>query len=90
MEKYYDENGVLVDYYKDLGVSIDSSKEEILRKASNSNLKWNAINWGAGFVTSALFLSTLIPKMQYQITKWRTGSNEFPGTAQYRDEKKAN
>lgn len=61
--------------------------EEILRKASNSNLKWNALNWGAGFAVSALFLSTLIPKMQYQITKWRTGSNEFPGTAQYRDEK---
>ena len=60
--------------------------EEILEKASKSNLKWNAINWGAGFVTSALFLSTLIPKMQYKITKWRTGSNEFPGTAQYREQ----
>ena len=62
--------------------------EELLRKVSNHNLKMNAINWGAGFVTSALFLSTLIPKMQYMITKWRTGSDAFPGTAQYRDEAK--
>ena len=60
--------------------------EVILDKASKSNFKWNAINWGAGFVTSALFLSTLIPKTQYLITKWRTGSNEFPGTAQYREQ----
>lgn len=59
-----------------------------MRKVSNHNLKMNAINWGAGFVTSALFLSTLIPKMQYMITKWRTGSDAFPGTAQYRDEAK--
>jgi len=59
---------------------------EMLQKASNHNLKMNAINWGAGFVTSALFLSTIIPKLQYQITKWRTGSNEFPGTKQYRQQ----
>jgi hypothetical protein len=59
--------------------------QTLLRKASSNNLKLNALNWGAGFVTSALFLSTLIPKMQYQITKWRTGSSQFPGTAQYRE-----
>jgi len=67
------------------GKNLTDVTEKILHKASNANLKWNAINWGAGFVTSALFLSTLIPKMQYQITKWRTGSDEFPGTAQFRE-----
>lgn len=61
---------------------------KMLQKASNNNLKMNAINWGTGFVTSALFLSTIIPKLQYMITKWRTGSNEFPGTAQFREENK--
>lgn len=55
---------------------------------SSKNLKMNALNWGAGFVTSALFLSTFIPKLQYQITKWRTGSDKFPGTAQYQEEPK--
>ena len=44
----------------------------------------NALNWGSGFVISALFLSTLIPKMQYLITKLRTGSSDFPGTEEYR------
>ena len=55
---------------------------------SSKNLKMNALNWGAGFVTSALFLSTFIPKLQYQITKWRTGSDKFPGTSQYQEEPK--
>ncbi len=61
---------------------------QLLRKASNNNLKLNALNWGAGFATSALFLSTLIPKMQYLITKMRTGSDAFPGTAQYQEQEK--
>lgn len=59
---------------------------QLLRKASNNNLKLNALNWGAGFATSALFLSTLIPKMQYLITRKRTGSNSFPGTAQFQEQ----
>lgn len=58
--------------------------QKMLSKASNHNLKMNAINWGAGFVVSALFLSTIIPKLQYLITKLRTGSNAFPGTEEYR------
>ncbi|MBQ8459613.1 hypothetical protein IJ541_05880 [bacterium] len=81
----------LVDYVKSIIKKAKSTTSgeitsKMLRKASNHNLKMNAINWGAGFITSAMFLSTFIPKLQYQITKWRTGSNEFPGTAQFREE----
>ena len=61
---------------------------QILKKASRHNFKMNAINWGAGFGVSALFLSTLIPKMQYMITKLRTGSNSFPGTEEFRKQEK--
>ena len=57
---------------------------DLLSKASRKNFKLNALNWGSGFAISALFLSTLIPKMQYLITKLRTGQNAFPGTEQYR------
>lgn len=57
---------------------------ELLDIASKNNFKMNAINWGIGFVISAAFLSTFIPKLQYLITKWRTGKNDFPGTEQYR------
>lgn len=55
-----------------------------LKKASKYNFKMNIINWGTGFAISALFLSTIIPKMQYLITKFRTGQNNFPGTKEYR------
>ena len=57
---------------------------ELVNKMSKQNFKMNAINWGSGFVVSALFLSTLIPKMQYLITKLRTGKDGFPGTEEYR------
>ena len=57
----------------------------VLKKASKHNFKMNIINWGAGFALSALFLSTLIPKMQYLITKLRTGQNNFPGTEEFRN-----
>ena len=63
--------------------------ERLVRKASNTNLKMNALNWGAGFVTSALFLSTIIPKLQYMITKWRTGSDAFPGTKEFQQQESA-
>nr|QGT49849.1 hypothetical protein Melaina855_2360 [uncultured Candidatus Melainabacteria bacterium] len=60
--------------------------EAMVRKASNTNLKMNALNWGAGFAVSALFLSTIIPKLQYMITKWRTGSDAFPGTKEFQEQ----
>lgn len=59
---------------------------KLVRKASNNNLKMNALNWGSGFVVSALFLSTIIPKLQYMITKWRTGSDAFPGTKEFQQQ----
>lgn len=62
--------------------------QKFLRKMSKRNLLFNGLNWGTGFVISALFLSTLIPKMQYLITKIRTGSSEFPGTNEYRNKGK--
>jgi len=62
---------------------------DLLKKANRENFIKNSANWGAGFAISALFLSTLIPKMQYWITKMRTGQDKFPGTADYSKEKKA-
>lgn len=59
----------------------------MIKKACRENFIKNAVNWGAGFAVSALFLSTLIPKMQYWITKKMTGKDRFPGTADYSNEK---
>lgn len=57
---------------------------EVLEKACKANFWKNVLNWGSGFVVSALFLSTFIPKIQYWLTKKITGSNSFPGTEEYR------
>ena len=61
--------------------------EEMLEKACKKNFRLNAFNWGIGFAISATFLSTIIPKVQYWITKKYTGENEFPGTAEFRNKK---
>ena len=62
--------------------------KDLLEKARKENFSKNALNWGIGFAISAAFLSTFIPKIQYWITRKATGSNAFPGTADYSDEKK--
>ncbi len=86
LDKYKQE---LIDYVNTVIETAKKSNaseitEKLLHKVSNKNLRMNALNWGSGFAISALFLSTLIPKMQYLITKLRTGSSDFPGTEEYR------
>lgn len=61
---------------------------DTLKKYCRENFIKNTFNWGIGFAVSALFLSTLIPKMQYWITRMTTGQNKFPGTADYSQENK--
>ena len=74
----------LVEKAEKQGKEIDSNT---LKKFCRENFIKNTFNWGVGFAVSALFLSTLIPKMQYWITKMTTGQNKFPGTADYSEEK---
>lgn len=62
---------------------------ELVNKASKSNYKKNAFNTISGFAITALFVSTLIPKMQYWLTRKVTGSDAFPGTAEYDNAKTA-
>ena len=62
--------------------------KDLINKVCRENYAKNALNWGVGFAISAAFLSTFIPKIQYWITKKATGSNEFPGTADYSKDKK--
>ncbi len=57
--------------------------KDLLKKVNRENYIKNAANWGIGFAISAAFLSTFIPKIQYWITRKATGSNAFPGTAEY-------
>ena len=58
---------------------INEITPELLVKINNKNFWRNTLNIGSGLGVSALFLSTIIPKLQYWITEKRTGSKEFPG-----------
>ena len=70
-----------------------AKKEEIditldfIEKFDRANLRKSGFNKFVGFAVSALFLSTLIPKIQFWITKITTGKNSFPGMTDYSDEK---
>ena len=52
---------------------------ETLYKVNKRNLHHRIGFLAAGFLTAAAFLSTIIPKVQYYITKVKTGSDKFPG-----------
>ena len=52
---------------------------EILNETRNRNMIMKLGYTIAGMAVSATFLSTLIPKLQYKITEWRTGKKDFPG-----------
>ncbi|MDD3593759.1 MAG: hypothetical protein PHX18_03925 [Candidatus Gastranaerophilales bacterium] len=52
---------------------------EILKQVKNRNMVMKLFYNGIGLGVSILFLSTIIPKIQYYITEKRTGSKEFPG-----------
>lgn len=49
-------------------------------KANKRNMTRNGLYMGVSMGISALFLSTIIPKVQYWITRMRTGQDKFPGT----------
>ncbi len=51
----------------------------LLEKVEKKNLIFNGINFLAGFAVAATFLSTLIPKFQYYVTRKTTGVDAFPG-----------
>lgn len=70
----------IAEYAKSLkGDEANIVTEKTLEKMNKSNLRKHGGFFAAGFLVSALFLSTIIPKTQYLITKLRTGKDEFPG-----------
>ena len=46
--------------------------KKLLNTVKNKNIMYNGINFAAGFVVAAAFLSTFIPKIQYYVTKKAT------------------
>ena len=56
-----------------------------IEKALNKNIMYSGINFVAGFAVAAAFLSTIIPKIQYYVTRKTTGVDAFPGTYDYKN-----
>lgn len=81
-KKLYGLKSQMEDYIKDICKDAKDGKinKDILKKAKTKNLVYSGINFAAGFTVAAIFLSTLIPKFQYWVTRQKTGKNEFPGT----------
>ena len=63
--------------------------KNVIEKAKNKNLKYNGINFAISFAFAATFLSTLIPKIQYWVTKQKTGKEGFPGMYEYEQKQSA-
>ena len=61
--------------------------KKLLDKVKDKNIMFSGANFLAGFAVSALFLSTLIPKFQYYVTRKTTGVDAFPGTYDYEKHK---
>ena len=80
-DKLYKLKGLMEDYVDNICKSAKDGKvtKELLNSAKKKNLTWSGINFIAGFVVAATFLSTLIPKFQYWVTKVKTGREDFPG-----------
>lgn len=80
--KLYKLKSQMEDYINDICKQAKDGKvtQDLLNSIKKKNLAWNGVNFLAGFVTAAVFLSTLIPKFQYWYTRVTTGKNSFPGT----------
>ena len=77
-------------YVKDICKKAKGGKitESLLNKFKNKNLILGGLNFAAGFAVAAIFLSTLIPKFQYWVTRQKTGVDAFPGTYDYENKNK--
>ena len=75
----------MIDYVELICKSSKDGKinKDLLNKVKNKNIIYSGINFVAGFIVAATFLSTIIPKIQYYVTKKTTGVDAFPGTYDY-------
>lgn len=80
-KKLYNLKAEMEDYIESICKNAENGKinKNVLKKVKNKNLIFSGINFAAGFTVAALFLSTLIPKFQYWVTRMKTGRDDFPG-----------
>lgn len=61
--------------------------KKLLNTIKNKNIIYSGINFAAGFIFAAAFLSTFIPKIQYYVTRKTTGVDAFPGVYDFEHHK---
>ena len=78
--KLYNLKNSMEDYVADICKTAKAGKVDkaLLDKARKDNISFNGINFIAGFLVAAVFLSTFIPKIQYYITRKTSGIDGFP------------
>ncbi len=59
--------------------------KKLLETVQKKNLMYNGINFMVGFGIAAMFLSTIIPKIQYYVTRKTTGVDAFPGVYDFKN-----
>ncbi len=62
---------------------VDLIDADFVKKFSKQTTNKNLLYRLAGIAVSCFGIAWLIPKIQYKITEIRTGSKDFPGTADY-------
>ncbi len=85
-KKLYKLKGEMENYVDTICKAAKDGKvdKKLLEKVKNKNVMYSGINFAAGFVVAAAFLSTLIPKFQYWYTKKTTGVDAFPGVYDFK------
>ena len=88
-KKLYKLKAQMEQYVENICKEANSGKidKKLLEKVKNKNIMFSGLNFATGFVVAATFLSTLIPKFQYYVTKKATGVDAFPGTYDYEKHK---
>ena len=88
--KFIDNNEIeqtrkeIFDYVEAIAKEAENKKQnvnfELMKKMNKRNMTKGGVFMLLAMGVSSLFLSTIIPKVQYYITYLRTGKNSFPGT----------
>ncbi len=77
----YKQKARVVQYVEDILQAANNGKIDsaLLKSVKNKNLAYNGLNFLVGFAIAVAFISTIIPKIQYYITRKVTGIDGFPG-----------
>lgn len=73
----------LVKYAK--SKNIEKIDADLIKKFAKRTTRMNLLFRLSGMAFASFGLAYLIPKLQYKMTEIRTGSKQFPGTADYSD-----